>query len=69
MARKASPKRLVKAHALMKKHPGHARHLCELTAKREMDKVAELAKGAKYLCHICGRAAARPSALCEPVKI
>jgi len=51
------------------KHTGHANHLCELVAKREMGKVAEAAKGAKYMCHICGRAAAKAANLCEPVKI
>jgi len=34
-----------------------------------MDKVAGLSKGAKYVCHICGRAAARAKNLCEPVEI
>jgi len=49
--------------------PGHSAHLCELVSKRRMKKVASLAKGAKYVCHICGRAAAKPSNLCEPVEI
>jgi hypothetical protein len=43
--------------------------MCELVAKRRMDKVATLAKGAKYICHICGRAAASGDNLCEPVEI
>jgi len=62
-------KRTVKAHKLFKSHTGHASHMCELVAKRKMDKVATLAKGAKYVCHICGRAAAKGSSLCEPVEI
>ena len=62
-------KRIVKEHALFKQHAGHANHLCELVSKRRMDKVATLSKGAKYVCHICGRAAAKPSNLCEPVEI
>ena len=62
-------KRVVKEHALFKSHTGHANHLCELVSKRQMDKVATLSKGAKYVCHICGRAAARASNLCEPVEI
>ena len=57
------------AHELFKKHTGHSKHLCELVAKRRMDEVAAAAKGAKYLCHICGRAAAKASSLCEPVEI
>ena len=52
-----------------RKHTGHENHLCELEAKRDMDKVAALAEGAKYICHICGRAAAKPANLCEPVEI
>ena len=38
-------------------------------AKRQMDKVAGLSQGAKYVCHICGRAAAKAGNLCEPVAI
>ncbi len=62
-------KRMVEAHKLFAEHPGHTNHMCELTAKRQMDKVATLAEGAKYICHICGRAAARGDNLCEPVEI
>jgi hypothetical protein len=56
-------------HALYAKHTGHGQHLCELTAKREMSKVAKFAKGARYMCHICGRAAAKADHLCEPVEL
>ena len=56
-------------HTLPKKHLGHANHLCELVSKRNMDKVASLSKDAKYVCHICGRAAAKAANLCEPVEI
>ena len=70
MAKQTSKKRLVPQHQLYKKHTGHAnRHLCDLVAKRQMDKAAGLAKGAKYICHICGRAAAKPGNLCEPIAI
>jgi len=69
MAKKASKARVVPQHALYKAHGGHANHLCDLVAKRKMDKVAQLSKGAKYVCHICGRAAARKTNLCEPVQI
>ena len=65
-----SKKRLVPQHHLYKKHSGHAnKHLCDLVAKRQMNKVADLSKGANYVCHICGRAAAKASNLCEPVAI
>jgi len=53
----------------MKSHPGHSQHLCDLVANRKMDRVAELSKGATYVCHICGRAAAKAANLCEPVAI
>lgn len=62
-------KRMVKAHALEKTHRGHSMHMCELASKKRMDKMADLAKGAKYLCHFCGRAAAKAENLCEPVEM
>ena len=67
--RRASKKRMVPQHQLYKSHGGHAQHLCDLVAKRKMDRVAQLSKGAKYLCHICGRAAAKAANVCEPVEI
>jgi hypothetical protein len=54
---------------LFARHTGHDHHLCELVAKRQLDTVAELAKGAEHVCYICGRAAAKGDNLCEPVKI
>ncbi len=62
-------KRTVSQHKLAKAHGGHAQHLCDLVAKRKMDQVAELSAGAKYICNICGRAAAKAANLCEPVEI
>ncbi len=62
-------KRTVSEHRLSRSHLGHTQHLCELVAKRKMDQVAELSAGAKYLCNICGRAAAKAANLCEPVEI
>jgi len=62
-------KRTVPQHKLAAAHTGHSHHMCELVAKRQMDKVATLSKGAKYICHICGRAAAKPTSLCEPIQI
>ena len=52
-----------------KEHEGHEKHLCDLVIRRKMNTVAELAKDAKYLCHICGRAAAKAENLCEAVAI
>jgi rubrerythrin len=65
----AARKRTVSEHALEASHPGHAQHLCELVANRKMDMVADLSQGAKYICNICGRAAANAVNLCEPVEI
>ncbi|MFW6162553.1 MAG: hypothetical protein ACODAJ_07260 [Planctomycetota bacterium] len=62
-------KRTVEEHKLFTSHAGHEQHLCTLVSKREMDRVADLAQGAKFVCHICGRAAAKPANLCEPVEI
>lgn len=59
----------VAEHQLTKDHAGHENHLCELTAKRNMQAVAEAAKDAQYICHICGRAAKESQSLCEPVKL
>ena len=69
MAKKAPSKMTVKEHKLFESHTGHSKHLCDLVAKRKMAEVAKLSKGAKYVCHICGRAAAKASNLCEPVEI
>jgi hypothetical protein len=62
-------KRMVAERKLAKTHTGHSQHMCSLVADRKMDRLAELAKGAKYICHICGRASAKPRNVCEPVQI
>lgn len=69
MMAKKTGKMTVKEHKLFEQHKGHSKHLCDLVAKQKMAEVARLAKGAKYICHICGRAAAKASNLCEPVEI
>ena len=69
MAKSKSRARVVPEHKLYRAHTGHANHLCELVSKRQMNKVASLSKDAKYVCHICGRATAKPGNLCEPVLI
>ncbi len=38
-------------------HPNHDLHMCNVVKLRNMKTVAELAKDAKYICFICGRAA------------
>ena len=56
-------------HQLFEEHTGHSKHMCDLVAKRKMADVARLAKGANFICHICGRGAASGDNLCEPVEI
>jgi len=67
MAKAKSKKMVCPEHKLCSTHAGHGKHLCELVAKRRMAQVAKLSSGAKYLCNVCGRAAARADNLCEPV--
>jgi len=69
MAKDEGEPLVAREHALFEQHKGHAQHLCDLVAKRKMAEVARLTKGAKYMCHICGRGAAKSTNLCEPVEI
>ena len=69
MAKKKAKKTVVRKRKLAGEHAGHASHLCVLVAKRQMTRAAKLSKNAKFICHICGRAAARAANLCEPVEI
>ena len=47
-------------------HPHHEKHLCSMVGNRNMKTAAKLAKDAKYLCLICGRAAKSETNLCWP---
>ncbi len=49
-------------------HPNHEKHLCSLADKRKMKTVARLAKDAKFMCLICGRAAKNEENLCWPTE-
>ncbi len=69
MAKTKTMKRTVPEHQLTKTHTAHEQHMCDLVDKRKMDQVADLARGAKYICHICGRAAGKAGNLCEAVEI
>jgi len=69
MGSKSEKSRVVPEHKLYKEHKGHGKHLCALVHARKMDLVAGYAKDARYICHICGRAAAKAENLCEAVKI
>jgi len=61
--------KLVIEHRFEKRHIGHENHLCDLVARRQIGRVAHLSKGARYMCHICGRAAIEAANLCEPILI
>jgi hypothetical protein len=67
--RKPASRRSSASARLSGPHNNHGHHLCELVRRREMLEVAKLAKGAKYVCNICGRAAARSGSLCDGVQI
>ena len=46
-----------------------ARKMCKLAEKGKIKKAAELAKGAKFICTKCARAAADKEHLCKPQKL
>jgi transcription elongation factor Elf1 len=52
-------------------HIGHKHHLCDMCASGEctLDTVKALVKDAKFICRVCGRAAAKEENLCEPVPL
>jgi len=58
-----------KGYELTDLHPDHEKHLCHISSLRNMKTVGELAKDAKYVCVVCGRAAKEAVNLCEPAKI
>lgn len=45
-----------------------SKKMCKLAKKGDLKKTAELAKGAKYVCAKCLRAAKDPDNLCKPEK-
>jgi len=46
-----------------------ATKMCKLADKGKIKKAAELAKGAKFICTKCARAAASEENLCKPKKL
>ncbi len=56
------------SHAKLAPHIGHLHHLCDLAQKGQMslEEMKGLVKDAKYICRICGRAAANADNLCAP---
>ena len=56
------------SHAGIVPHIGHLHHLCHYAVAGDMtlDEMKALSKNPKYICKICGRAAADPNNLCQP---
>jgi hypothetical protein len=51
-------------------HLGHSKHLCHLAESgADLDEYKGLVKNAKFVCKVCGRAAAKAENLCEPVAL
>ena len=50
-------------------HPNHDKHLCKIVEVRNMQTAGKLAKDARYICFLCGRAAKNKDNLCEPVEL
>jgi len=51
-------------------HAGHEKHLCKIWADTyDVDQIRDLVKNAKYVCKVCGRAAAKEENLCDPVTL
>jgi hypothetical protein len=71
MANKTRQKKTTKAqkYQLTNDCPNHDKHLCHVVALRNMKAAGQLAKDAKYLCVVCGRAARKKINLCVPVEI
>jgi hypothetical protein len=45
-----------------------SKKMCKLAKKDDLEKAAKRAKGAKYICEKCLRAAKKPDHLCKPKK-
>jgi hypothetical protein len=54
-------------------HPNHEKHLCYLENIGYLDSYPEaykeLVRDAKYMCRVCGRAAASKESLCAPERL
>jgi hypothetical protein len=44
-------------------------HLCRLIVKRDLGRIKELVRDARFYCKNCGRAAREKENLCNPSKI
>ena len=56
------------SHSKIVPHIGHLHHLCHYAASGDLtlDEMKKLAKDPKFICKICGRAAAEEDDLCQP---
>lgn len=52
-------------------HIGHRQHLCDLVDRGDatLAEFKDLVRDSKFLCKVCGRAAAREENLCDPVPL
>jgi hypothetical protein len=52
-------------------HIGHRQHLCDMVDRGDVsiDQFKELVKDAKFVCKVCGRAAAKEANLCDPIAL
>lgn len=46
-----------------------ANHLCQIVIQRDLGRIKELVKDARFFCKNCGRAAREAENLCNPSKI
>ena len=44
-------------------------HLCRIIIRKDLGRIRELVRGARYFCKNCGRAAREEANLCNPSKI
>ena len=53
-----------------KQHTDHDRHLCSLVAEGvDLADYKGLVREPRYICRVCGRAAASEKNLCDPVPL
>ncbi len=51
-------------------HLGHSKHLCDMADRgADLEAVKKLIGRPKFMCKVCGRAAAKEENLCEPVAL
>lgn len=66
---KVAKKKIMLTYKLDDECPNHDKHLCHIVSMHNMRMAGCLAKDAKYLCAVCGRAAKNRVNLCAPAEI